>query len=107
MGGDALGQPLVIIMGAFFVALGLVLPRVRRNPVVGVRTFWTISSPEVWARTQRVGGYAMVVGGAAGALLCLVGTTSAYAAAMVVMIGASFVPVVYSFFAARAEKSER
>lgn len=105
-GGDVT-QPLVIIMGAFFVALGLVLPRVRRNPVVGVRTFWTISSPEVWARTQRVGGYAMVVGGATGVLLGLVGTTSAFAAAMVVMIGASFVPVVYSFFAARAEKGPR
>jgi uncharacterized membrane protein len=103
-GGD-ITSPLVVLMGAFFVALGLVLPRVRRNPIVGIRTFWTIKSPEVWARTQRVGGYSMVVGGVAGILLGLIGGTSAFAAALVVMIASSLMPAVYSFFAARSERS--
>ncbi|MBL8612068.1 MAG: SdpI family protein [Myxococcales bacterium] len=98
-------RPLMVMLGLFFVVLGLVMPRIRRNPVVGVRTFWTIQSPEVWARTQRVGGYALVVSGATCVLLGLVGGPSAMAASIVVLFGSSIVPVVYSFFAARAEKS--
>ena len=40
-------------LGALFVMLGLVMPRVRRNPWVGVRTPWTLASDENWARTHR------------------------------------------------------
>jgi len=39
-----------LILGVFWIALGLVMPRVRRNPWIGVRTAWTLSSDENWAR---------------------------------------------------------
>ncbi len=34
--------------------------RVRKNPFVGVRTYWTLTSDENWARTHRFAGYAFV-----------------------------------------------
>jgi uncharacterized membrane protein len=33
-----------------------VMPRVRRNYFVGVRTPWTLSSDEVWRKTHRFSG---------------------------------------------------
>src|SRR5262249_18280119 len=33
-----------LLLGAFFVLFGLISPRVRRNPWIGVRTPWTLAS---------------------------------------------------------------
>lgn len=100
--GSGLGGALWLLVGTFFVAIGLVLPRVRRNRWVGVRTPWSMRSPEVWARTQRVGGAAMI---AAGALLLLSsGAPTDVAAAIraLAILGAAFVSVVYSWWASRS-----
>jgi len=57
--GASLARAIWVVLGAFYIALGLVIPRIKRNPVMGVRTPWTLTSDENWARTQRVGGYSM------------------------------------------------
>jgi uncharacterized membrane protein len=57
-------QATSVACGGLYVALGLGLPRLRQNPYAGVRTPWTLRSPEVWARTQRMAGWAFCVGGA-------------------------------------------
>lgn len=99
--GASVTKTVFVLVGPFFIALGLVLPRVKRNPIIGVRTAWTLRSDENWARTQRVGGYAMVsagivsilaggLGGPAGAILAIGG-----------LVVAGVVPVVYSLVLAR------
>jgi uncharacterized membrane protein len=87
-----------LIVGAFFVTLGLVTPKIRRNPWVGVRTPWTLSSDENWARTHRLAGYVLVTAGA----LMVVAVVAGYASAVPGLIAASVVvPIVYSFVLAR------
>lgn len=87
-----------LIVGVFFVLLGLVAPRIRRNPWVGVRTPWTLSSDENWARTHRFSGYAFVLAGA----LVSVAVVTGGASAVPGLIGAAVVaPIVYSFLLAR------
>lgn len=44
--------------------LGSVMPGVRKNAVWGVRTRWSMSSNEVWQKSQRFGGFASVTAGA-------------------------------------------
>ena len=44
----------MVILAAFFMLLGTVLDKVRRNFFVGVRTPWTIASERVWNDTHRV-----------------------------------------------------
>ena len=51
-------------VGAGQVALGNVLPKIRFNYVVGVRTPWTLADERVWDRTHRVLGPCMMVWGA-------------------------------------------
>jgi uncharacterized membrane protein len=97
-GASSLGMALNIVLGGFFVALGLVFPRLRRNPWIGVRTPWTLSSDENWARTHRVAGIAFCVGGG----LALVATLAGQGVtAIAFIITSSIVPAVYSFFLAR------
>ncbi|MGD0679422.1 MAG: DUF1648 domain-containing protein [Polyangiaceae bacterium] len=87
-----------VLLGALFVAMGLALPRIRRNPFFGVRTAFALSSDENWARTQRVGGYAMTIGG-------VVAMTAGFLGAASVAMGAiavsAFGPAICSWVVAR------
>jgi uncharacterized membrane protein len=94
-------QTVLVLAGVFFVALGLVLPRVKRNPILGIRTAWTLRSDENWARTQRVGGYAMVIAGLFTVLAGAVGGPAGAIVAFVALILAGIVPVLYSLMLAR------
>jgi uncharacterized membrane protein len=101
LAGGGLGGAMWVLCGAFFVAMGLVLPRVRRNRWVGVRTPWAMRSPENWARTQRVGGQAMIASGAF-VLLSACGTGPlVLAVRALAIVGASVVPIAYSWWSSR------
>lgn len=95
------------LLGMLWISLGLVLPRVRRNPVLGIRTAWTLTSDENWARTHRVGGYTMTLGGVAGLLVvALFPGARASAFALTLFLTSALVPVVYSVFLARRLESD-
>ena len=51
-------------IGVLMMILGSVMPGVRKNAVWGVRTRWSMSSNEVWQKSQRFGGFASVTAGA-------------------------------------------
>lgn len=55
-----------LVMGVLLIILGNAMPKARKNALYGVRTSWSMSSDEVWRKSQRFGGFASV---AAGALL--------------------------------------
>ena len=64
---------LVVSLGMLLLLafLGNYMPKLRPNRYVGVRTPWTLKSPEVWARTNRVFGRIMLWGSLALIPLCL------------------------------------
>lgn len=109
--GSALGMRLPIerlipaAVGVLFIVLGNLLPRVRPNWMVGIRTPWTLSSDRVWERTHRVGGYLMM---GAGVLLVLAAPFAPVIATFVLIMGGALVAalgsVVYSYLAWRQEK---
>jgi uncharacterized membrane protein len=67
--GKALGFPIPVervvpaLIGAFYLCMGNVFPRLRSNWWIGIRTPWSLSSDANWARTQRFGGYLFVAAG--------------------------------------------
>jgi uncharacterized membrane protein len=99
--GVSVTKTVLVLAGMLFVALGLVLPRVKRNPIIGVRTAWTLRSDENWARTQRVGGYSMVVAGLGAVVAGGLGGTTGAILAIAGLIVAGVIPVVYSLVIAR------
>lgn len=93
-----LGSGPWVLLGVFFVLLGLILPRIRRNPWVGVRTPWTLASDENWARTHRFAGYTMIAGGLAAIAAALAG---APVLGMACIVAGAVTPAVYSWEIAR------
>jgi uncharacterized membrane protein len=92
-----------LLFGAFFIALGNVLPRARPNWWFGVRTPWTLSSDRVWTRTHRVAGYAMTIAGLVVLLSAAVPGLWPLVGAMAVAVVAAFWMVIYSYIAWRQE----
>jgi len=100
--GASMMRPVWIVLGVFYVAIGLVLPRFKRNALMGIRTPWTLTSDENWARTQRVGSYAMVAGGVLAALFGALGGVFGGAIAIGCLLVSALVPAGYSLVLARA-----
>ena len=74
----SLGWPRVVfqlataLLGAGFIAVGNVMPRVRPNWIVGLRTRLTLSDPSAWALTHRLLGAMMIAAGALGIICSIV-----------------------------------
>jgi uncharacterized membrane protein len=101
--GASLARAIWVVLGAFYIALGLVIPRIKRNPVMGIRTPWTLTSDENWARTQRVGGYSMVLGGVIATVFGAFGGTAGGVVALVAIFVSALVPAAYSLVLARRQ----
>lgn len=109
--GSALGLNVPIerlvpaTLGLLFIVIGNVLPRVRPNWMMGIRTPWTLSSDRVWERTHRVGGYLMT---GLGVLLVLAATLAPSAATFILILGGVVIvvlgTVIYSYVVWRQEK---
>jgi len=101
--GQALGwrvditTVLFVCGGAMLVLLGNLLPLARSNFIFGIRTPWTLSSEHVWARAQRVGGYAMVAAGLLTIASAFLARPAGAVVALASLILAGVIPVVYSY----------
>ncbi|MFO0557618.1 MAG: SdpI family protein [Polyangiales bacterium] len=90
----AFGRGFAVLLGAFWVLMGLLFPRLRRNPFVGIRVRWTMQSDENWARTHRFAGQCFVLAGVVALLSAAAGSV---ALAIVAVLFSALVPVVYSW----------
>ena len=54
----------LLAVGAVLMAIGNALPKSRPNFLVGIRTPWTITDPDNWIATHRLGARTMILGGA-------------------------------------------
>ena len=88
------GPALSVVIGAYALAFSSVLPRTRRNPLLGVRTSWSLTSDENWHRTNRLASYTFALGG----LTCIAcGLAGVAAIGICVFIAAAVTPWVYSW----------
>jgi uncharacterized membrane protein len=99
--GTSVVRPVFFLVGALYVGLGLLMPRVRRNPLVGIRTAFTLTSDENWARTHRVAGYTMVAAGVVGGLAGMFGGAPGGVLAIGSFVVGALIPAGYSFVIAR------
>ena len=56
-GALSVGRVVLAGVGIFFAWTGNLLPRVKSNFFMGFRTPWTLSDPDVWNRTNRLGAF--------------------------------------------------
>lgn len=53
------------LVGLTLLVAGNVLPRLRPNSALGIRTPWTLRDERTWTKTHRAGGYLLVLFGLA------------------------------------------
>jgi len=94
------GRFLIAGLCLFLGAIGLLMPRVKRNFWMGVRTPWTLASEEVWAATHKLAGWTMGLGGLLGAILVLAGLPQMLGFGLI-MVAALF-PAFYSLWLYKA-----
>ncbi|MGH7664649.1 MAG: SdpI family protein [Gemmatimonadaceae bacterium] len=109
--GGALGwavsvpRVLPIGVGALLVIMGNVLPRLRPNGYIGIRTPWTLSSDRVWERTHRVGGAVLTIAGVVIALAFFAEGILAFNLMVGCLVAAAIGVIGYSYIAWREETS--
>jgi uncharacterized membrane protein len=98
--GYGLGWPLrmtallQVLVGVLNIVIGNVLPRLPPNRFAGVRTRRTLSSPEAWARANRIGGRAFMIGGAIMVLSATLPTPFGLIVGVSALLIATLVPLV-------------
>jgi uncharacterized membrane protein len=93
-------RPLAVAFCLFWAVIALLLPRLPRNPVAGIRTPWTLRDDENWARTHRLGGQMAFAAAAFGLVACWFSLPSVALG----FVGVSaIVPAIYSFWLSREE----
>lgn len=88
-------------VGLLFVVIGNFMPQIKDNYLTGIRTPWTLASPEVWRKTHRFSGFMWILGGlliALGAFVPQALSISLIIAALLIVI---VIPYVYSWFISR------
>lgn len=88
--------PFGLLMCALFGFLGNLLGKVTPNYFVGIRTPWTLESPENWERTHRFAARICVGASILGALIILAG--GSILVAISIVITAMLIPVAYSYW---------
>jgi len=105
--GVNLGWPLKVPLlipvgiGLLFMIIGNVMPRMRPNWIMGIRTPWTLSSDRVWRKTHRLGGYCFMVMGVLMVLIGFFSTPGRFPYLLGGTVALAFIPVAYSYFAWR------
>ncbi|MBD2769904.1 SdpI family protein [Hymenobacter sp. BT664] len=69
--GMAPGRGIAVLLGLFLALVGNYITTVQPNYFVGIRTPWTLESPAVWTRTNRIGGITFCATGLLTAALAL------------------------------------
>lgn len=51
------------VLGLMMIGMGLLMKKIKENWFIGIRTPWTLSSPLVWEKTHKVGGWLFIIFG--------------------------------------------
>ncbi len=63
-------QLLFGLMGIFMIIIGNIMPKLRMNSLIGLRTKWSMKDEATWKRSQRFGGITFIIGGIVVIVIC-------------------------------------
>ena len=94
--GHSVRMPLVaqLSIGMLLMVLGNYMGKLRKNFFIGIRTPWTLTNGEVWARTHRMAGWLFVFAGVLTMAAAILGAPLWVSIAIV--LAAALIPCVYS-----------
>lgn len=82
-------------LGLIFIVIGNIVPKCKRNGVVGVRTTWSMDNDTTWELSNRLGGRLMIVCGVLTIIESIVIKGFASTIIMLVLIIATSILMIY------------
>lgn len=100
------GRLITLMVGLLFLFLGNLLPKIKNNFFLGIRNPWTLSDPDIWNSTHRIGGHVYFIFGLCVAVLALlpIWAVLIYILTVVGVVSMVVVPYVYSYILYRRKK---
>lgn len=92
-------KAVTFLVGILFICIGNVLPKIKDNFFVGIKTPWTISNPIIWNKTHRLGGFIFVICGLLISVFSLIikNNNLLFGFIFVALMFTVFVPTVMSY----------
>lgn len=91
-------QILFAVLGLSMIIVGNIMPKLRMNALIGLRTSWSMKNEITWKKSQRFSGISMMIGGLATVTSCLLvkGMVCCWIAMGILML-LLIVDVIYSY----------
>lgn len=95
------------MVGILFLFIGNIMPKIKSNFYMGIKTPWSLSSEEVWRKTHRLGGKCFFLAG----IVMIVSPflpwkEYAFRASFVIVMAACCIPGIMSYVWWKKEQSE-
>ena len=58
-----MNQLVFIIIGVLMIVTGNIMPKLKINSMIGLRTHWSMKNEVTWKKSQHIGGISFIVGG--------------------------------------------
>ncbi len=58
-----IGQLAFGIIGMLMIVTGNIMPKLRMNSMIGLRTHWSMKNEVTWKKCQHIGGISFIIGG--------------------------------------------
>ena len=91
-----------ILVGILFLYIGMVLPRIKKNWFIGIRTPWTLSSDYVWRKTHKLGGLIFSIIGILFILTAIIDLS--FTLVIILTIVLICIPIIYSLVLYKGNK---
>lgn len=93
-----INQMMFGLLGIAMVVLGNIMPKLRMNSAVGLRTTWSMKNETTWRKSQRFGGISFIAGGAVIIVTCfLTRGTACFLWAMAILAALVAVDIGYTY----------
>lgn len=92
-----------LFMGALFVVIGNLLPKMRQSYTMGIKLPWTLNNEENWNKTHRFAGKLWVAGGVIIMATAFVSTFWIFFGILLLMV---IIPTLYSYLHYRKHKND-
>lgn len=109
--GNAFEYILAAAVGALMLFISNILPKIKQNSSLGIKTPATLSSEKVWKKTHKLGGYLGVISGAVMVILAIVGMifrlngmAVLFGGLVLILVVACIIPCIYASILYSKEK---
>ncbi|WP_312091270.1 SdpI family protein [Aminipila sp.] len=86
-----------VMIGVLFVFIGNMMPKLKHNYTVGIKTSWTLANEQVWYETHRFAGKIWVIGGLVEVFTVFIPSYWKFITFFTVVLLMVIIPIVFSY----------